>query len=69
MTRSRYPLPYQINPRVRLVEPAGELGGRPRSTISAIKLDSLKQTGFDVLGFLGTWLGPASRTVSLSNPE
>ncbi len=71
MIRPRYPSLYQINTRVRLSELAAELG-RP-ATLDDIRdeeLNSLKQTGFDLVWFLGVWqTGPAGRKVSLSNPE
>jgi hypothetical protein len=71
MTRPRYPSLYQINTRVRLSELAVELGRA--ATLDDIKdqeLDWLKQTGFDLVWFLGVWqTGPAGRKVSLSNPE
>jgi Alpha amylase, catalytic domain len=69
--RPRYPSLYQINTRVRLSELAAELG-RPATLddISDRELDSLKQTGFDLVWFLGVWqTGPAGRKISLSNPE
>jgi len=71
MTRPRYPSLYQINTRVRLSELAADLG-RPATLddISERELDYLKQTGFDLVWFLGVWqTGPAGRKVSLSNPE
>jgi hypothetical protein len=71
MTRPRYPSLYQINTRVRLSELEAELG-RPATLddISNFELDSLKETGFDLVWFLGVWqTGPAGRKVSLSNPE
>src|SRR5262245_24098164 len=71
MTRPRYPSLYQINTRVRLSEIAAEL--RRPATLDDIgdrELDYLKQTGFDLVWFLGVWqTGPAGRKVSLSNPE
>lgn len=69
--RPRYPSLYQINTRVRLSELSAELG-RPATLddISDSELDSLRQTGFDLVWFLGVWqTGPAGRKVSLSNPE
>lgn len=71
MPRPRYPSLYQINTRVRLSELAADLG-RPATLddISDRELDYLKQTGFDLVWFLGVWqTGPAGRKVSLSNPE
>lgn len=70
MTRPRYPSLYQINTRVRLSELAAEFR-RPATLddISDQELGSLKQTGFDLVWFLGVWqTGPAGRKVSLSNP-
>jgi hypothetical protein len=69
--RPRYPSLKQINTRVRLSELAAGLK-RPATLddISDQELDYLKQTGFDLVWFLGVWqTGPAARKVSLSNPE
>jgi hypothetical protein len=71
MKGPRYPSLYQINTRVRLSELAAALG-RPATLddIGDPELDFLKQTGFDLVWFLGVWqTGPAGRKVSLSNPE
>jgi hypothetical protein len=69
--RPRYPSLYQVNTRVRLSELGAELG-RPATLddVSDRELDYLKETGFDMVWFLGVWqTGLAGRKVSLSNPE
>src|SRR5215472_15906881 len=69
--RPRYPTLYQINTRVRLAQLAAERGRHATlDDISDAELDYFKQTGFDLVWFLGVWqTGPAGRKVSLENPE
>lgn len=69
--RPRYPTLYQINTRVRLSQLAAERGRHATlDDIGDSELDYFKQTGFDLVWFLGVWqTGPAGRKVSLENPE
>jgi glycosidase len=66
-----YPVLYQINTRVWLLELAGSVG-RPATLadISDDFLDRIASLGFDSVWFLGLWqTGPAGRQVAFGRPE
>ena len=71
MNDPRYPSLLQINTRVRLGE-LSRLLGRPATLddIPDLEIDRVAGMGFDWVWLLSVWqTGPASRRVSLENPE
>lgn len=71
MSTHRFPALYQINTRVWLAELSRQLQ-RPATfdDVPDQQLEALQRHGFDWVWFLGVWqTGPASRQVSLDDPE
>ena len=71
MRTTRYPLLYQINPRVWLTELSRKLGGAATlDDIPDAELDHITEMGFDWIWFLSVWqTGPAAQKISRANPE
>jgi len=71
MTRTKYPLLYQINTRVWLTEISRKLGRRATlDDIPDAELDAVARLGFDWVWFLSVWqTGKAALRISRTNPE